>query len=942
MAEGRKEYVWYPAEDKEEWRLCQLLSRTPGGGTSLRFNQKEILVPPEEVRLICPRDGSQQNLASLEKDGLGDSRVEDAIRNQFCNQNPYSNIDEITLCVNPFRYLPIFDETFIDKYASLDANLPPHIFNASARAYQRSMTKKESQVLCLLGDRCSGKSKAMEHLLCFLGQTAGDGDEEFKQMLEVIWPFLSISSSFGRNSWLSTRAMLEVDLGFAADGFICHTQLKARCLEAHRVAQRGNAKNFDALYLAAKDEDAAATWLGDTTEFRILGDEIDLEEYDESGDARKRWRDAMDAAGMDHGEIARSLCSLILLGEIQFSSSLQCEPAGALDAAAKALGVNAGALLGALLAGAETAEKAAEQRDAALEALYHRLVHLVLRLVTDQLQGESKAISQSIKIMELPSVDPGAGGFHGLLLQNLSEACFGRVLHAAFRSPEAGLLRDGSDEQARAAEDLCEELMKACESQDVGRVKAWAQAKSQVQGLMHISGETVTISGACGDVKHALNKSFVSAASGTTVSQELLQVLGQSSCKFWRNLADVSPGAVSGIDAAQEALDVLDWCFQGEAKAKTWLLCCLRPNDTGQADRVNRQVMLRQVEQMRLADAVHLSSGHSIMWPLKTFRHQYSSLAPTLNDSMSDEDACRLLVKSTGGGEGTVGKDKVYGGEILEQLMEHKLEESQAGAQHLEGTKSEMRKLMEEKLEADQMRARQQEEQLEKAQQEIDNMRGQHHDVAKQQQELLQKLQEQQLELQKQQQEQMEALRQQQMMELERLRKQQEDASAAAQAEPAKQPSAAPETSIDPDHELDEEQPSVGAESAERLPAVEALRPLLPKTWRFCQGGMEGGESKRRSYPAAHAALAQMAALLRVAKEREQCMVEYELFQQETMHDLKSECEGWRKEAQLLHLQVSDLQRGLQDPTWRRAANRSNLATALALPTQVIERAASR
>ncbi len=27
--------------------------------------------------------------------------------------------------------------------------------------------------------------------------------------------------------------------------------------------------------------------------------------------------------------------------------------------------------------------------------------------------------------------------------------------------------------------------------------------------------------------------------------------------------------------------------------------------------------MLRQVEQMRLADAVHLSSGHCIMWPLR-------------------------------------------------------------------------------------------------------------------------------------------------------------------------------------------------------------------------------------------------------------------------------------------------------------------------------------
>lgn len=33
----------------------------------------------------------------------------------------YCNIEEITLCVNPFRPLPIFDETFIDKYATLDA-----------------------------------------------------------------------------------------------------------------------------------------------------------------------------------------------------------------------------------------------------------------------------------------------------------------------------------------------------------------------------------------------------------------------------------------------------------------------------------------------------------------------------------------------------------------------------------------------------------------------------------------------------------------------------------------------------------------------------------------------------------------------------------------------------------------------------------------------------
>ena len=30
----------------------------------------------------------------------------------------------------------------------------------------------------------------------------------------------------------------------------------------------------------------------------------------------------------------------------------------------------------------------------------------------------------------------------------------------------------------------------------------------------------------------------------------------------------------------------------------------------------NREVMLQQVQDLRLADAVHLSGGHSIIWPL--------------------------------------------------------------------------------------------------------------------------------------------------------------------------------------------------------------------------------------------------------------------------------------------------------------------------------------
>lgn len=63
-----------------------------------------------------------------------------------------------------------------------------------------------------------------------------------------------------------------MELGLGADGFICNTELKVRSLEAHRLPEPG--KNFDAFYLAAKDE-RSAQWLGARTEFRLLGDEAD-------------------------------------------------------------------------------------------------------------------------------------------------------------------------------------------------------------------------------------------------------------------------------------------------------------------------------------------------------------------------------------------------------------------------------------------------------------------------------------------------------------------------------------------------------------------------------------------------------------------------------------------------------------------------------------------
>eukprot|EP00913_Durusdinium_trenchii_P002275 g2100.t1 len=131
-------------------------------------------------------------------------------------------------------------------------------------------------------------------------------------------------------------------------------------------------------------------------------------------------------------------------------------------------------------------------------------------------------------------------------------------------------------------------------------------------------------------------------------------------------------------------------------------------------------------------------------------------------------------------------------------------------------------------------------------------------------------------------------------------RKQQEDASVAATAAETVEPVELSDVADVRSHH--EPQPSRSAEDV--LDAPHHAWPV----WHSQHKGME-----RRHFPAMHTALSQMAAILRVAKEREQCMMEYALFHQETLDDLKAERDGWKKEAQLLRLQANDLQRALKE-----------------------------
>lgn len=79
----------------------------------LRRGSKEHTVPAEKV---LPR-----NLAEPKCVALDAAAVEEALRSHVCGGLAYLAVDEVTVFVNPFRDLQIYDDTWINMYAALDS-----------------------------------------------------------------------------------------------------------------------------------------------------------------------------------------------------------------------------------------------------------------------------------------------------------------------------------------------------------------------------------------------------------------------------------------------------------------------------------------------------------------------------------------------------------------------------------------------------------------------------------------------------------------------------------------------------------------------------------------------------------------------------------------------------------------------------------------------------
>ncbi|ETW06453.1 hypothetical protein H310_02709 [Aphanomyces invadans] len=172
---------------------------------------------------------------------------------------PYTYTGPICIAVNPYKWLDIYNPTIQEQYLDTNrlAELPPHVYAVSARAFHHMKTTGHNQSILVSGESGAGKTETTKILMSHLA-TAGDrGDAHNRDItLNIVERVLQsnpLMESFGnaktsRND-NSSRFGKFSELQFNTDGELVGARCITYLLEKSRVSTHGKGeRNYHIFY----------------------------------------------------------------------------------------------------------------------------------------------------------------------------------------------------------------------------------------------------------------------------------------------------------------------------------------------------------------------------------------------------------------------------------------------------------------------------------------------------------------------------------------------------------------------------------------------------------------------------------------------------------------------------------------------------------------------
>ncbi|GAA5934941.1 hypothetical protein JCM3775_001688, partial [Rhodotorula graminis] len=264
---------------------------------------------------------------------ISNDSVNDNLKKRFENGEIYTYIGHVLISVNPFRMLPIYDDTTLHSYRGKNRlEMVPHVYAVAESAHYNMRSYGDNQCVIISGESGAGKTEAAKRIMQYIAAVSGEGSNagginDIKEMVLATNPLLE---SFGCAKTLrnnnSSRHGKYLEIEFDAQGNPVGAIITNYLLEKNRVVgQIKSERNFHIFYQLTKGASAAQR-----EAYGLQGPEayaytsksgcLEVPGIDDTQD----WAETLNAmriVGLSQGEqdnILRMLASILWIGNVEF------------------------------------------------------------------------------------------------------------------------------------------------------------------------------------------------------------------------------------------------------------------------------------------------------------------------------------------------------------------------------------------------------------------------------------------------------------------------------------------------------------------------------------------------------------------------------------------------------------------------------------------------
>ena len=336
----------------------------------------------------------------------------------------YTNIGHVLVACNPYKWMPIYEESTMRTYAHQNRiDMEPHIFATAEAAYRGMVTEEDNQCVIISGESGAGKTEASKQIQSYIATVSG-GSGDVENIKKVFLESNPVLEAFGNAKTLrnnnSSRFGKYFEIKFNRFGVPQGGLITNYLLEKSRIVRPGQGeRNFHVFYQLIASKQASPMFKlspsASSYDYLSLSGCSTVDGIDDRADFDLTMA-AMGNVGIK-GKQAQSILNLLAavlhIGNVKFSAaqvggaegSRVAKGSDALACFCTLLALDSGALAHALTHRElqtmapggkvdvyqvpQSPAQAGARRDAVAKAIYERLFDLIVQRINAALDTSS-------------------------------------------------------------------------------------------------------------------------------------------------------------------------------------------------------------------------------------------------------------------------------------------------------------------------------------------------------------------------------------------------------------------------------------------------------------------------------------------------------------------------------------------------------------------------